>query len=107
MSKQEMPVTEEEDRAWNEMMKNNPKWAESVPEGVQTHKQIRYLDSQGRDWIDECAATMTVDEFRGAMKFTIGKYLRRAGKKDEIRQEIGKVRDYACRWLEYEGRNHG
>lgn len=36
MSKQEMPVTEEEDRAWNEMMKNNPKCADSVPEGVET-----------------------------------------------------------------------
>jgi len=72
---------------------------ESVPVTV---KQLRYLDNDGRDWIDECAATMTVDEFRGAMKFTIGKYVRRAGKKDAIESEIRKIEDYARRWAEYE-----
>ena len=65
-------------------------------------KQTRYIDSNGEDWIDEFARTATVDEFRGAMKFTIGKYLRRAGKKDEMPQEVGKIDDYAKRWSEYE-----
>ena len=66
-------------------------------------KQERYLSEDGKtDWIDECARTLTPEEFRGAMKFTIGKYVRRTGKKDSIAQEVEKIRDYAARWLEYE-----
>ncbi|MAL97165.1 MAG: hypothetical protein CL583_01825 [Alteromonadaceae bacterium] len=65
-------------------------------------KPERYRNQHGDDWIDDCARTMTPEEFRGAMKFTLGKYIRRAGKKDEIRQEIRKIADYAQRWLEYE-----
>lgn len=67
-------------------------------------KQTRYVDNKGDDWIDECAKTMTVEEFRGAMKFTIGKYLRRIGKKDVICLELEKIADYANRWKEYESR---
>lgn len=67
-----------------------------------TGKQKRYLASSGRDWIDECADTMEPLEFRAAMRFTIGKYVRRAGKKDELEKEIAKIRDYADRWLAYE-----
>lgn len=65
-------------------------------------KQERYKDANGGDWIDECARTLTPEEFRGAMKFTIGKYVRRAGKKDDINSEVTKVADYAQRWLQYE-----
>jgi len=65
-------------------------------------KQERYQDQTGDDWIDECARTFTPEEFRGAMKFTIGKYTRRVGKKDAIIQEIEKIADYANRWLDYE-----
>lgn len=65
-------------------------------------KQSRYQDSAGDDWIDECARTLTPEEFRGAMKFTIGKYIRRAGKKDDLIKEIGKIEDYARRWGDYE-----
>lgn len=67
-------------------------------------KQPRYLDHIGYDWIDECADTLTTEEFRGAMKFTIGKYLRRIGKKDDIEQELNKIIDYCGRWKEYESR---
>ena len=63
-------------------------------------KKARYTDNVGDDWIDECARTLTPAEFDGAMKFTIGKYVRRAGKKDSLESEVGKVADYANRWLE-------
>ena len=65
-------------------------------------KQRRYLDDQGDDWIDEFARTATPEEFRGAMRFTIGKYNRRMGKKDTLESNIEKIKDYANRWLEYE-----
>lgn len=65
-------------------------------------KQARYQDAKGEDWIDEFARTATADEFRGAMRFTIGKYLRRAGKKDPLPSEIRKMRDYCQRWEAYE-----
>ena len=66
------------------------------------YKQARYKDSQGEDWIDEFARTATAEEFNGAMRFTLGKYVRRAGKKDALASEIEKIRDYAARWLEVE-----
>ena len=65
-------------------------------------KQARYQDAQGEDWIDEFARTATVEESRGAMRFTIGKYNRRAGKKDALVSEIRKMRDYCQRWEAYE-----
>ena len=65
-------------------------------------KQPRYQDAQGEDWIDEAARTFTAEEFRGAMRFSIGKYNRRMGKKDELIKEIEKMRDYCDRWLEVE-----
>ena len=65
-------------------------------------KQARYQDARGEDWIDEFARTATPEEFRGAMRFTIGKYCRRAGKKDALVSEITKIEDYARRWREYE-----
>ena len=65
-------------------------------------KQERYQDASGEDWIDEFARTATLEEFRGAMRFTIGKYNRRAGKKDSLISEITKMEDYCRRWREYE-----
>jgi len=65
-------------------------------------KQPRYQDDKGEDWIDEFARTKTVEEFRGAMSFSIGKYNRRCGKKDEVLKEVKKVADYAQRWVQYE-----
>lgn len=80
---------------------SNPSVSDHYPE---SGKQSRYQDAKGEDWIDEFARTATPEEFRGAMRFTIGKYNRRMGKKDELTKEIGKIRDYAERWLEYEHR---
>jgi len=66
-------------------------------------KQERYQDLDGKlDYIDACAAEFTPEEFRGAMKFTIGKYSKRLGKKDSIVKEVTKIADYANRWLQYE-----
>lgn len=65
-------------------------------------KQERYHGVNGEDWIDECARTLTAEEFRGAMKFTIGKYIRRLGRKDTIVKEVKKIADYAQRWEAYE-----
>ena len=65
-------------------------------------KQERYKDNNGEDWIDEFARTKSVQEFRGAMSFVIGKYNRRIGKKDLPELEVRKIADYSNRWLEYE-----
>ena len=65
-------------------------------------KQKRYTNKSGDDWIDECAESFTPEEFRGAMKFTIGKYNKRVGKKDVILKEVQKMKDYCNRWEQYE-----
>ena len=49
----------------------------------------------------QLAKKLTVDDVK-AMRFTIGKYNRRMGKKDDLISEIEKIRDYATRWLEVE-----
>lgn len=65
-------------------------------------KQPRYTDVAGDDWIDEFARTSTPDDFRAAMRFTLGKYVRRLGKKDAIVDELSKIEDYARRWRAWE-----
>ena len=66
-------------------------------------RPTRYTEnSSSRDWIDEFCATSTVEESRGAFRFTIGKYLRRYGKKDDPLQEAVKIQDYANRLVEFE-----
>ena len=79
-------TTPDEDEAWNAMQA----------------KQARYQDATGEDWIDEAARTFTAEEFRGAMRFSIGKYNRRMGKKDELIKEIEKMKDYCQRWIDVE-----
>ena len=79
-------TTPDEDEAWNAMQA----------------KQARYQDTTGDDWIDEAARTFTAEEFRGAMRFSIGKYNRRMGKKDDLIKEIEKMRDYCQRWIDVE-----
>lgn len=65
-------------------------------------KQPRYTDENGLDWIDEFAANNSIDDFRAAMRFTIGKYERRLGKKDELSKELYKISDYYQRWSKVE-----
>ena len=63
----------------------------------------RYTENNSsRDWIDEFCSTSSVDEVRGAFRFTIGKYLRRYGKKDDPLQEAIKIQDYANRLVAFE-----
>lgn len=76
-------------------------------EGLHYPKQPRYQDLLGEDWIDEFARTATADEFRGARRFTIGKYNRRVGKKDSVLSEVRKMRDYCQRWEAYEAALEG
>ncbi|RUR26824.1 DUF3310 domain-containing protein [Vreelandella andesensis] len=80
----------------------DPGYEVAGPVAATLEKQPRYQDAKGEDWIDEFARTATADEFRGAMRFTIGKYNRRAGKKDALISEIRKMRDYCQRWEDYE-----
>lgn len=63
-------------------------------------KQPRYQDDTGEDWIDQSYRELSWEEFCGAMKFTIGKYMRRLGKKDDEVQELEKVADYGERWVQ-------
>ena len=64
-------------------------------------KQERYLDKDGRrDWIDDCWDILSIEQFEGAMFFTIGKYYKRLGKKDPLESEQYKINDYRQRWIE-------
>ena len=92
----------EEDEAWKAAEERMDIIGHNGATGEHYEKQDRYKDDQGEDWIDEAARTLTAEEFRGAMRFTIGKYNRRMGKKDELIKEIEKMRDYCSRWLEVE-----
>ena len=65
-------------------------------------KQPRYKGEDGLDWIDEFARDNTIEDFRAAMRFTIGKYEKRLGKKDAISKELYKMSDYYKRWSEVE-----
>lgn len=46
-------------------------------------------------------ASLTPEEFRGAMVFQITKYLHRAGKKDDMAQDIKKAAWYLNRLVQY------
>jgi len=92
----------DEDEAWLAAEERMDAIGQNGSTGEHYEKQERYKDDQGEDWIDEAARTFTAEEFRGAMRFTIGKYNRRMGKKDELIKEIKKMRDYCTRWLEVE-----
>ena len=122
-------TTPDEEEAWREVEKKiNPVWQSPHPVGgvcvfhgcryaaheqcymcvlageaaKEEAKQPRYQDTAGEDWIDEAARTFTAEEFRGAMRFSIGKYNRRMGKKDELIKEIEKMKDYCQRWIDVE-----
>jgi len=56
----------------------------------------------GKDLLDHMEKILTEDEMRGAYKFNIFKYADRAGKKDNVNVEIGKIIEYAKRWRKWE-----
>ncbi len=65
-------------------------------------KQPRYKGDDGLDWIDEFARDNSIEDFRAAMRFTIGKYEKRLGKKDARSKELYKIADYYKRWSDIE-----
>ena len=65
------------------------------------NKQEKYKGDKG-DFIDEYFEESTTEEFRGAMEFTIQKYWKRMGKKDDILLELYKIADYSMRFYEKE-----
>ena len=67
-----------------------------------TEKNEIYTNAIGKDLIDDAADRYSDSEFRGAMRFNVEKYMRRLGKKDDVTKELGKIIDYATRWLEFE-----
>jgi len=106
-------TTPDEDEAWAEAERRMDAIAQNGNDGLHYNpedvagvhseaKQARYQDTAGEDWIDEAARTFTPEEFRGAMRFSIGKYNRRMGKKDDLIKEIEKMRDYCQRWIDVE-----
>ncbi|WP_426429094.1 DUF3310 domain-containing protein [Staphylococcus equorum] len=52
------------------------------------------------DFLDYFFMQSTPDERRGAMKFTMGRYSTRLGRKDEEISELKKIADYANRYIE-------
>jgi len=106
-------TTPDEDEAWAEAERRMDAIGQNGNDGLHYNledvafvraegKQPRYQDATGEDWIDEAARTFTAEEFRGAMRFSIGKYNRRIGKKDDLIEEIEKMRDYCQRWIDVE-----
>jgi hypothetical protein len=106
-------TTPDEDEAWAEAERRMDAIGQNGNDGLHYNpedvafvraegKQPRYQDTAGEDWIDEAARTFTAEEFRGAMRFSIGKYNRRMGKKDDLIKEIEKMRDYCQRWIDVE-----
>ncbi len=67
-------------------------------------KQERYMNADGRDTIDRWADRYAdqPEIFRELMWCQMEKYHDRLGKKDSIVSEVGKIADYAARWLEVE-----
>lgn len=57
-----------------------------------------HYNNGGEDYIDRTFRTGTKEEIRGAIKFSIGKYVDRLGKKDDEVKELAKIIDYATRY---------
>ena len=66
-----------------------------------------YSIIDGKDLIARSADSYKTDEFRGAMRFNIEKYIDRLGKKDSLAKELRKIADYANRWADYEEKLQG
>ena len=47
-------------------------------------------------------ATMSHEEYRGAMRFNVSKYIRRAGAKGDIVEDLRKASEYLRRWIAHE-----
>lgn len=69
---------------------------------VQPEKATAHWHRGGPDYIARTAGSMTVEGFRGALTWTIGKYCDRFGHKDAHLKEAKKIQDYANRLVEFE-----
>lgn len=67
---------------------------------VPAPKQARYhTNGDGsKDFIDESYETDSFEQFTAAIFWTIRKYMKRFGKKDDIESESRKIMDYATRF---------
>lgn len=73
-----------------------------VIEKAEDIKQQHYQSNtdDGIDLIDFWHMQMTDEEFKGAMKSHIEKYVVRLGRKDDLISELTKIEDYARRYRE-------
>lgn len=58
-------------------------------------------DSTGKDYLQRFFENSAPEEVKGAMVFTIGKYIDRLGKKDAPEKELAKIIDYATRYRDF------
>lgn len=58
-------------------------------------------DSTGKDYLQRFFENSTPEEVKGAMVFTMGKYIDRLGKKDAPEKELAKIIDYATRYRDF------
>lgn len=61
-----------------------------------------HYQSGGKDLLDHLEEILSADEMRGAYRFNVIKYADRAGKKDSIDSELGKIIEYTNRWKKWE-----
>ncbi len=75
-----------------------------VAEKTERPKQARYhsanTDVGAKDFIDETYENRPFSDFTAAMFWTIEKYMKRFGKKDDLVKEAYKIMDYATRFHE-------
>lgn len=58
-------------------------------------------DADRKDFLQRFFENSTPEEVKGAMVFTMGKYIERLGKKDAVEKELAKVIDYATRYRDF------
>lgn len=61
-----------------------------------------HYQNGGKDLLDHLEEILPEDEMRGAYRFNVIKYADRAGKKDNIDSELGKIIEYTKRWEKWE-----
>lgn len=78
------------------------KYAIRIIEKAEKAKQKHYQSNtdDGIDLIDFWYMQMSPEEFKGAMKSHIEKYVVRLGRKDDLISELTKIEDYARRYRE-------
>ncbi len=73
----------------------------------QVKKPAHYDIFDGVEAIDIIASSMTVDEFKGFCMGNVLKYQLRAGKKDDLAQDMAKADYYRVLFNDFKGLCHG